>query len=158
MVTWSLLEAGNTVLLEKPIAETLTHGNLLSATLTNATLTNATLTNAKLHGAIGLPSGSSSQLTLTDTEAMIVGADITRAAFSYADLTGADFNRENDALDAVGWAEATWTGASFHYLNPGDFPTGMIHADHGITVRTPEPGAILLALLGLALLPRRRRR
>jgi len=34
----------------------------------------------------------------------------------------------------------------------------MIYTDHGIVVRTPEPAAMLLALLGLALLPRRRRR
>jgi len=108
-------------------------------------------------GALGLPSGSSSQLTLSDTEEMIVGADITDADFSYADLSGADFNHENDLLDVIGWLAATWNGAWFHYLAEPDWPTGMVHTDHGITVRTPEPAALLLALLGLALLPRRRR-
>ena len=95
---------------------------------------------------------------LTDTEEMIVGADITGADFSFVDLTGADFNHENDLLDVIGWASATWTGASFHYLTEPDWPDGMYHPNHGITVRTPEPAGILLALLGLVLLPRRRGR
>ena len=89
---------------------------------------------------------------------MIVGANLTGADFSGADLTGADFDHENDLLDVIGWATATWTGAWFHYQGEPDWPTGMVHTDHGIVVRTPEPRALLLALLGLALLPRRRRR
>jgi uncharacterized protein YjbI with pentapeptide repeats len=139
------------------IGVNLTGATLHGTNLTAASLSQANLRYAKLHGALGLPSGSSSQLMLTDTEEMIVGADITGADFSFVDLTGADFNHENDLLDVIGWASANWTGAWFHYLNPADFPTGMVHTDHGITVRTPEPAAILLALLGLALLPRRRR-
>jgi MYXO-CTERM domain-containing protein len=137
---------------------TLTGATLHGTNLTGATLSHANLQYAKLHGALGLPSGSSSQLTLSDTEEIIVGADITGADFSFVELTGVDFNHENDLLDVIGWASATWTGAWFHYLGEPDWPDGMVHTDHGITVRTPEPSTILLALLGLALLPRRRRR
>ena len=151
----------------------LTHADLLGANLTNANLTNANLhyadctgadftgailTNANFAGATDPPS-TSSQLALTPLEeTIIVGSQLYEANFSGAELSGVIFDHENDALDAVGWETATWTGASFHYLNPTLFPTGMIYTDHGIVVRTPEPASLLLALFGLALLPRKRRR
>ena len=56
------------------------------------------------------------------------------ADFSGADLSGAIFNHENDALDAVGWEEATWTAAHFHYLDPPHSPDGMVHHKHGIVI------------------------
>jgi len=78
------------------------------ANLTHAGMMSSDLSNAIFHGATGHPATlSSSQLTLTDIEEMIVGADITGADFSDANLTGADFNHENDLLDVIGWASAT---------------------------------------------------
>ena len=97
------------------------------------------------------------QLSLDPLDETIVGgANLHGANFSGADISGAVFNHDDDALDAVGWETATWTGARFHYRDIPHFPTGMIFKDHGIVVRTPEPSAILLALVGLSLLPRRR--
>ena len=137
---------------------TLTNADLNNAYLDSADFTNANLTGANFTGATDAPS-TSSQLALTPLEeTIIVGAQLHEANVSGADLSGVIFDHENDALDAVGWETAIWMGANFHYLNPTLFPTGMIHTDHGIVVRTPEPAAILLALFGLALLPRRRRR
>ena len=134
------------------------NADLSYANLTSADFTNAILTGANFTGATDALS-TSSQLALTPLEeTIIVGAQLYEANFSGAELSGVIFDHENDALDAVGWETATWTGASFHYLNPTLFPTGMIYTDHGIVVRTPEPSTLLLALLGLALLPRRRRR
>ena len=134
------------------------YANLTSTNCTRADFTGAILTFANFTGATDAPS-TSSQLALTPLEeTIIVGAQLYEANFSGADLSGVIFDHENDALDAVGWETATWTGAYFDYLNPALFPTGMIYTDHGIVVRTPEPAALLLALLGLALLPRRRRK
>ena len=136
----------------------LNNATLNNATLTGAIFTNANLTGANFTGAIGAPS-TSSQLALTPLDETIIGgAQLHEANFSGADLSGAIFDHENDAYDAVGWELAIWTGAHFHYLNQPLFPTGMIHTDHGIVVRTPEPSTLLLALLGLTLVPRRRRR
>ena len=136
----------------------LEYANLSRANLTKADLGYADLGAANFTGAIDPPS-TSSQLTLTPLEETIIGgAQLDEAIFAGADLSGAVFDHENDAYDATGWETATWTGASFHYLNPALFPTGMIHTDHGIVVRTPEPSTLILALIGLALVPRRRRR
>jgi len=134
------------------------NANLTSANCTGADFTNAILTGANFTGATDAPS-TSSQLALTPLEeTIIVGAQLHEANFSGADLSGAIFDHENDDHDATGWETAIWMGAHFHYLNPTLFPTGMIHTDHGIVVRTPEPAAILLALFGLALLPRRHKK
>ena len=131
---------------------------LEGARLEDADLNHAKLEDAIFTGAIS-PPRTSSQLALTPLEETIIGgAQLDEANFVGADLSGAVFDHENDAYDATGWETATWTGASFHYLNPALFPTGMIHTDHGIVVRTPEPSTLLLALFGLTLLPRRRRR
>ena len=147
----------------------LTHADLLGANLTNANLhyadctgadfTGAILTFANFTGATDPPS-TSSQLALTPLDEMIIGgAQLHYANFSRADISGVNFTSPPpDPLDATGWETATWTDASFHYLNQPLFPTGMIYTDHGIVVRTPEPASLLLALFGLALLPRKRRR
>ena len=136
----------------------LSNANLSHASLTGADFSHANLSSANFTGALDPPS-TSSQLTLTPLEETIIGgAQLDEAIFAGADLSGAVFDHENDAYDATGWETATWTGASFHYLKPALFPTGMIHTDHGIVVRTPEPSTLLLALIGLALVPRRRRR
>ena len=150
------------------VGANLDNANLDSADLTSAALNNAYLyganfSNAKLEDAIFTgafsPPSTSSQLALTPLEETIIGgAQLDEAIFVESDLSGAVFDHENDAYDATGWETATWTGASFHYLKPALFPTGMIHTDHGIVVRTPEPSTLLLALIGLALVPRRRRR
>jgi MYXO-CTERM domain-containing protein len=153
---------------------TLIHADLQGAILIHADLTNADLSNANLHyadftksiltganfaGATDPPS-TSSQLALTPLDETIIGgAQLHYANFSGADISGVNFTSPPpDSLDATGWETATWTGAHFDYLNPALFPTGMIYTDHGIVVRTPEPSTLLLALFGLALLPRRRRR
>ena len=71
------------------------------------------------------------------------GAELIQADLSGANLSDAISNHENEALNAAGWEEATWTDAHFHYLDAPHFPDGMIYTDHGITVRTPEPAAHL---------------
>ena len=138
----------------------LTQANLAGADLVYADFTGADLTGAILIGSIGLLRNGASQLGLTPLETAIVDQLLLHGAnFSGANLSGVVLDHpSNDLLDAQGWANATWAGAFFDYRDPPQFPEGMIHAAHGIAVRTPEPAAILLALFGLALLPRRRRR
>ncbi|MEC7502139.1 MAG: pentapeptide repeat-containing protein [Planctomycetota bacterium] len=141
----------------------LTYADLQNADMRNTICTDADfrfafLYKANFTGATDAPiRGEQSSLDPLD-EMIVGGANLHGANFSGADISGAVFNHEDDALDAVGWETATWTGARFHYRDIPHFPTGMIFKDHGIVVRTPEPSAILLALVGVALVPRRRRR
>ena len=73
----------------------------------------------------------------------------------------------NNELDAQDWASAIWTGAYYYTDLIPIWPDAMDPASLGILALAPgeappwvvpEPAAILLALLALALLPRRRRR
>ena len=158
----------------------LTSANLSVATLTNADLSHANLTSADL------PHASLYRANLTGTD--LIDADLTGADLTGAYLTGADLAHANltDAdlygtlltrADLSGaiftntqyYTDATWTDA-FYYV--GDEPTWASGMDAawrtsvGIVERSslgegspvPEPSTLLLALLGLALVPRRRRR
>ena len=136
----------------------LQYANMSDTTCTDADFRFAMLYRTNFTGATDPPIRTS-QLTLDPLDETIVsGTQLHGANFSGADISGAVFNHEDDTLDVVGWETATWTGAHFNYRDVPHLPTGMIFKDHGIVVRTPEPRALLLALFGLALLPRRRRR
>ena len=121
--------------------------NLTDATFSGATLNYARLTHANLYG------------TLL-TGANLTNADLQYATLTYANLSGSIFTNTQNYTDA------TWTDA-FYYV--GDEPTWASGMDAawrtraGIQALTPpnavpEPATLLLALFGLALLPRRRRR
>ena len=96
---------------------------------------------------------------------VLTGVDFSSAwlwftDFSNADLSGSVFT------DATQYNTATWTDAFYYTDNEPTWNSGMDAAwrsSVGIlalapTSAVPEPAAILLALFGLALLPRRRRR
>ena len=132
--------------------------NLSYANLTNADLTGAWLPGANLYGA-QLPGANLSYANLTNAD--LTGAQLPGANLSYANLS-------RSILTGVQFSETTnWTDA-FYYHSDSEptWDSGMDAAwrsSVGITVvglagPLPEPGALLLALLGLALLPRRRRR
>ena len=126
----------------------LTNARLTSAVLWQAELDAADLTGADLTGA---------NLSYAD----LTGADLTGANLSYADLSGADLqNGDGD------FYYATWTDAFYYTDNEPIWASSMDAAwrtSVGIlalapTSSVPEPSTLILALLGLALLPRRRRR
>jgi MYXO-CTERM domain-containing protein len=81
------------------------------------------------------------------------------------DLSGADLSG-SILTDTQYYNNATWTDAFYYTDNEPAWATGMDAAwrtSVGIlalapTSAVPEPAALFLALLGLALLPRRRRR
>ena len=128
--------------------------NMHWANLTGANLSRANLRYAKMQGGVQVVASSSSASILNHSDED-AGAILHLADFSYADLSGVDFNHDtDDSLDATGWETATWTGAYFHYLLEPDWPTGMVYTDHGI-VRVPEPTTLLLALLALVAAPLR---
>ena len=138
---------------------TLTGADLSDANLTNAYLYHATLTSADLSGA---DLDNASLMGANLTEAQLWGANLLNASLYQADLTAVDLS--GSILSATDfWNTATWTDA-FYYTD--DEPTWAIGMDQawrdsvGILAlaAVPEPATLLLALLGLALLPRRRRR
>ncbi|MEC7500226.1 MAG: pentapeptide repeat-containing protein, partial [Planctomycetota bacterium] len=97
----------------------------------------------------------------------LTGADLLGANLWYADLTGADLSGSNFG-NVKFYDEATWTDAFYYTDNEPTWHSGMDAAwrsSVGIVQRSslgagspvPEPSTLLLALLGLALLPRRRR-
>ena len=131
------------------IGADLTDADLNNVVLYNADLTNATLTGADLTDAT---------LYYTDFS----GADLTNADLTRADLGGSDFS------NILYYDDATWTDA---YYFTDDEPTwhsgmdtawrtseGILALDPHTHNAVPEPSTLLLALFGLALLPRRRRR
>ena len=98
----------------------------------------------------------------------LTNADLRYADLVWADLSGADLSG-SDFTDTLYYGYATWTDAYYYTDNEPTWDSGMDQAWRdlvGIVERSslggggavPEPAAILLALLGLALLPRRRRR
>jgi hypothetical protein len=145
----------------------LSWANLTSADLTSADLTDAALWHAHL-----------TELNLTDANlwhaslngsflnsANLTGANLTSAQLFYVDLT--DANLSGSILtDVQYYNDADWTDAFYYTDNEPTWRSGMNAAwrsSAGIlalapTSAVPEPAAMLLALLGLALLPRRRRR
>ena len=140
----------------------LSDANLYYAILTDATLTGATLDFANL----GFADLTGADLSLAD----LTGANLNSADLSSVDLTGAwiwgadlsDADLSGSILTDIQYnVDATWTDAFYDYRNEPTWDSGMDAAwrsSAGILRTTPEPAAILLALWGLALLPRRRRR
>ena len=133
------------------------YADLTHAELSNANLTHADLYNADLDGA---------DLRYADlTGADLSGANLYDADLRYADLTGADLSG-SDFRNVYSWYDATWTDAFYYTNNEPTWRSGMDAAwrtSVGIlalapTNAVPEPSTLLLALIGLALLPRRRRR
>jgi len=135
----------------------LNSANLYAATLSSANLSSANLSDAYLRWA------SLSYAVLND--AHLQGATLTGAALWGANLTGADLSG-SILTQAYDYNHATWTDAFYYTDNEPTWDSGMDAAwrtSAGIlalapTSAVPEPSTILLALLGLALLPRRRRR
>ena len=135
-----------------------------AANLTGAFLSHAVIAGANLYGAFL----NSANLT----NANLYSADLSYADLSHADLTGARiWNTDLSDADLSGsiltdtqdYIDATWTDAFYYTDNEPTWDSGMDAAwrsSVGILALAPvpEPAAILLALFGLALLPRRRRR
>ncbi len=98
-------------------------------------------------------------------QAILNGADLTGALMWGADLSGADLSG-SIFTNTQYYNDATWTDAFYYTDNEPTWDIGMDAAwrtSAGIlalapTSSVPEPSTLLLALLGLALLPRRRRR
>jgi hypothetical protein len=135
----------------------LTDADLTDGYLYGADLGHADLTSADLHGAT-LINAYLGYATLTD--AILTDVTLTSAILDGADLTGSDFS------SATYYEQATWSNAFYYTDNEPTWASGMNAAwqsSAGILAlapvsAVPEPATLLLALLGLALLPRRRRR
>ena len=142
------------------------------ADLSDANLYDADLEGADLTGAdLGEAFLSSADLSGADLSgADLVGADLTDADLRYAalhgaDLTGADLSGSNFS-NVYHYYNSTWTDAFYYTDNEPTWHSGMDAAwrtSAGIlalapTIAVPEPSTLLLALLGLALVPLRRRR
>jgi len=130
--------------------------NLQDAVMTGIDFTGANLTQANLSGA------EMQHARLED--ANLAEVILSATDLQFANLSGTTFT------NSVDWDSATWTNAYYHTNNEPLWATGMTpswQAFSGILALSPgelppwavpEPAAILLALLGLALLPRRRRK
>ncbi|MEC8337774.1 MAG: pentapeptide repeat-containing protein [Planctomycetota bacterium] len=145
---------------------------LFKADLRYADLSGANLTYTYLDYAnlIGADLSGANLLASPMWAADLTGANLSYADLSYTsmvgtDLTGADLSG-SDLGNIVGYDVATWTDAFYYTDNEPTWDSGMDAAwrtSVGIlavppTNAVPEPSTLLLALLGLALLPRRRRR
>ena len=97
----------------------------------------------------------------------LTGADLTGGNLMLADLEGADLSGSN--FSNVYWYDdATWTDAFYYTDNEPTWRSGMDPAwrssvgilarttDSGNPTTVPEPSTLLLALIGLMLVPRRR--
>ena len=108
-------------------------------------------------------SGSNLQPMAMLMPADLSHADLTDANLIDADLTGAELTG-SDFSDALNYDYATWLNAFYYTDNEPTWPSGMDAAwrtSEGILALAPvvpEPSTMLLALIGLALLPRKRRR
>jgi len=130
----------------------LRYANLGHAQLTGANLTGADLISTNLFGA-------------NLTTANLSDANLDYAFLFQANLFGANLSG-SILTDTQYYTDATWTDAFYYTDNEPTWRSGMDAAwrtSVGIlalapTSAVPEPAAILLALLGLAMLPRRRRR
>ena len=105
---------------------------------------------------------------LTDSD--LTGAHLSYANLRYADLknadlTGADLSG-SDFSDVQYYDDANWTNAFYYTDNEPTWHSSMDAAwrtSEGIlalapTSTVPEPSTLLLAFLGLALVPRKSRR
>jgi uncharacterized protein YjbI with pentapeptide repeats len=156
-----------------------TGANFQNAQLTNITETsgakfvNVDFRNADLSNSVFAYMDGPFQHSTDSWGADLSGANLTNATialspvhgwalndFSGANISGVTFLEFDYPTSDVG---NTWTGAFYYTDNEPTWGTGMDTAwrsSVGILAiaPVPEPAAILLALLGLALLPRRRRR
>ena len=140
----------------------LSGADLSGANLTYTYLDYADLTGADLTGAILLAAPMWSA-DLTDAD--LTDADLSYTSMLGTDLTGADLSG-SDFSNVLLYNDATWTDAFYYTDNEPTWDSGMDAAwrlNEGIlalppTNAVPEPSTLLLALLGLTLLPRRRRR
>ena len=152
------------------------YANLAGADLTGADLNDTHLRHADLQGAdlygafLQYADLSYADLTGADlTGANLGHADVQYADFTGADLTGSNFgnvfyyNHHTTWTDAFYYTdnEPTWSSLWDGYGNNGmdaawRESVGILALDP--TNAVPEPSTLLLALLGLALVPRRRRR
>ena len=90
----------------------------------------------------------------------LINADLSGAWLGGTDLSGSDFS------DVQYYDDANWTNAFYYTDNEPTWHSSMDAAwrtSEGIlalapTNAVPEPSTLLLALFGLALVPRRRRR
>ena len=156
------LENADLTMVDLHSSASLVSTNLSNAWLGMGILTGANLTNAQLNGA---------SLTYTDLgSALLVGADLTWATLSsgssltQANLSGAIFS------DLQDYEAANWSGAFYYTDHEPTWAGGMDPAwrssvgilarttDSGNPTTVPEPSTLLLALLGLTLVPRKRRR
>ena len=143
----------------------LSYADLSGAYLNEADLRNANLYAADLTGA-DLTDVDMENVDLRD--AILVNADLTNAILSGTDLSGTDLSGSDFSSVRYWWNDptATWTDAFYYTDNEPTWRADMDVAwrtSEGIlalppTNAVPEPSTLLLALLGLALLPRRRRR
>ena len=145
----------------------LSHANLTDADLSSANLHYAILWEANLTGA-SLTGANLFNTSLPN--AYLYDADLSYANLYHANLYDADLTGANLSgsilTDTTYYTDATWTDAFYYTDNEPTWRSGMDAAwrtSVGIlalapTSAVPEPAAILLALFGLALLPRRRRK
>jgi len=153
----------------------LRHADLAYADLAYANLENADLTYTKL-GYIKIYNAYLGYANLGYADlgyANLEQADLTNADLHHASLENADFTEANlsgSNFSAVFYyPNSTWTDAFYYAENEPIWGTGMDEAwrssvgiveisSLGEGSPVPEPSTLLLALLGLALVPRRRRR
>ena len=130
--------------------------------LMGADLTFANLTNAKF----GMILSTDYSRGVRLYNANLSGANLTRADLSYAELSYAELSDANlsgaDFSDIGSYKYTNWDDAFYYTDNEPTWAAGMDAAwrsSVGILAiaPVPEPAAILLALVGLALLPRRSR-
>ena len=141
----------------QPYAD-LTNADLRYADLDRAKLRETDLTSANLEGA-NLFRAVLGFADLIDAD--LTNADLRYADLVWADLSGADLSG-SDFTDTLYYGYATWTDAYYYTDNEPTWAIGMTpswRTSEGIlALSVPEPASLLLALFGLALLPRRRRR
>ena len=140
----------------------LTNADLAGVDLSNADVNTGVLAGADLTGSV------MNNMNLYDTDlsgANLTDADLGTSYMYGADLTGA--NLSGSVLsDVLYYDDVTWTDAFYYTDNEPTWHSGMDAAwrtSKGIsalspTSAVPEPSTLLLALLGLALVPRKRRR
>ena len=148
----------------------LSNANLTNANLWGNFMPRADLSNANLNGADlswgWMPSVDLSGADLTDAvlmEANLTNADLTGTVFSNTDLRGANLSGVNFSLLAY-YETALYTGAYYYEDNEPNWHINMDAAwRSGVGIvasappsTVPEPSAFLLALVGLAIIRRRR--
>lgn len=140
----------------------LTGINLIGANLESAKLWRVDLQNALLWGAV-LRAASLGSAVLADadlTDANLADAHLYRTSLSFANLSGTDLS------NVLYHDKATWADAFYYTDNEPTWHSSMDAAWRsavGILAldppnAVPEPATLLLAFLGLALLPRHARR